>query len=1015
MEGAESVTSRLEPLASRSAREPFRGFRCWDPDEVGDIMHREAAVPSRAVLLATHQPPHITKIAIAAGRRFAPLEVVSQEECLAAIMRDRDPSLLAPIIGEPGSGKSHLVLWMKAKLEDEAAPNRKIIYLPKGETSLASVIELLLDGRQGGDFDKIRTSVTNATRQMTLAEQAQRLRDELALAIAAGAGTTADPYFDAHRKHIDYLAASLPALLRDPDYDVNLLGEGGVFRRIVEEARTGAREEPAEILPDDLKVTLSEAELHDVSQSAKTVLAALANEKLREVAVAALNAALPRCLSRVFGVEPMQLVGVMRQLRERLFQENSELELILMVEDFTLLQGIQYDLLEAMIELQQRGGRALMCPMKTIMAVTGGFLSRMLTGNDGLRTRIQAQGHVYNLDVAYGGESRDAMASDSLVDFTARYLNAVRLGSATIDALAPDLPNACEGCQHRETCLDAFGTAEKTGYGLYPFNTQALDRMVRSRQDKFNPRDLLSVLVETLTTRLGELADGQFPSQSWARQFDPRDHSRPPLRTLSLPTQQAVEQFPKPEQRAVLLTFWGGVPDQLDNLAPGIHEAFSIPPAEDVIVNPPRRNDDKKPDEPRRDGETDAITRDVLVWRDGDRLEAARALVIRRAFREAIWGQVDPEGSLYSPAITGTVFDKLTDVQITRSGGSGRPDPTRFAVKFEPTNESALLFQAILTAQARQNWSFPGGPQALATFLGRVDVEAARLRAYIEARLVTQRSDRDAATGLLALTGLVAGQGGASSTQLLLSAALSAPAATSDAPPAAWKATVSMTQKHHRVVRDFTLQAAHVSRSTTEPLAVDGSSLASALSALSQDWQIPEVTEAAPRPAQTMQRVLAERLPVALEAVRTMLSDWRAEIGRLVGDPSSISQRARQWESALTTAESAGFLVRTRGPSREFNASHLEATVKVIDAILDGWDARPLGPQIAAAARTPWARLDPLREALVSMRNTIAASIRQADTQVGAGAAGAALARFETRLKNLARAARIADGGSDDN
>ena len=106
----------------------------------------------------------------------------------------------------------------------------------------------------------------------------------------------------------------------------------------------------------------------------------------------------------------MQLVAVMRELRMRLFEENPDLELILMIEDFTLLQGIQHDLLEAMIELPRREGQQVMCAMKTVMAITDGFFTRVLASSDTLRTRIAAHGHVYNLDVQYGADSR----SDSI-------------------------------------------------------------------------------------------------------------------------------------------------------------------------------------------------------------------------------------------------------------------------------------------------------------------------------------------------------------------------------------------------------------------------------------------------------------------------------------------------------------------------------------------------------------------------------------------------------------------------
>ena len=63
-----------------------------------------------------------------------------------------------------------------------------------------------------------------------------------------------------------------------------------------------------------------------------------------------------------------------------------------------------------------------------------------------------------------------------------------------------------------------------------------------------------------------------------------------------------------------------------------------------------------------------------------------------------------------------------------------------FQVSFEPSNENALLFAAILRAQTAQEWSFPDGAQALATYLGRVDREADRLRAHIEQRLDDTRA-----------------------------------------------------------------------------------------------------------------------------------------------------------------------------------------------------------------------------------------------------------------------------------
>ena len=537
------------------------------------------------------------------------------------------------------------------------------------------------------------------------------------------------------------------------------------------------------------------------------------------------------------------------------------------------------------------------------------------------------------------------MASDALVDFTARYMNAVRLGVDAIDAAAPDLPNACSRCLHRPTCHDSFGAADKTDLGIYPFDAGTLDRMVRSRQEAFNPRDLLGVVAETLTTRLGELDEGRFPSASWARQFEPRDHDRPPLPTLSLPTQQAVEQAPKPEQRNVLLTFWGGVPDQLCNLAPGIHEAFDIPLIADVgarIERPPVA----VASQPPVADESDQITADVQAWRDGIRLPADRALVIRHWFQDAIWGEVDEEGSLYPPAVRHSVFSNYTDVEIENSGGSGgatRGD--RFRVTLKATNENALLFAAILNAQAAGGWRFDGGPEALVAFLARVDAEVARLRTYIDQRFAAQRSGREAAVQLLALTGLLSGAGGASDTATLLAAAMSDPADPAESLPDTWRSLVTIARPHHRAIRDFVLQTGHISLSRADPLAIDGTALAPALQALAKTWAVPAPDPELLRPAQTLQAALESRLPLALEGAKAALDAWWQAVTPTIGKPATASRRAKKWLETLQQAESDGFL-SSAGRWRELDPTRLQQTINAVEGCLEQWPSRSLGQQL---------------------------------------------------------------------
>jgi hypothetical protein len=1000
------MSDRLGDLRAASQESDFVGFRCWIGGDVGEIMHREAAMPSRAVLLATHQPPKIRRVNVTEAGRYGTEDVIGQDELLERVRHAEDQALIVPVIGSPGTGKSHLVLWLRARLDEEGDPNRKVVYLPKGETRLDHVIERIIGGRTGPPFDDIRDSVANATASLTLDDAARALRDALSLAIGnlevTGSGDVAEMR--------SYLSEMLPDLLDDPVFAQRLVKGEGPLRRIVEQVNSGGNETPAELGPDDLDVQVTEYDLPDFSAPARTVLNDLNSDpQLYTAAVDLLNSEMSRCLGRVFGVQPMQLVAVMRELRTRLYEENPDLELVLMIEDFTLLQGIQHDLLEAMIELPRRDGQQVMCAMKTVMAVTDGFFTRVLASSDTLRTRIAAQGHVYNLDMSYGAGGEAGLDLEAVVDFAGRYLNAVRLGTQELDDAAPAVHNACDVCAHRDVCLDAFGTARDTGYGLYPFNDAALDRMVRSRQETFNPRDLLKVLISTLTAHVQDLADGRFPSPGWARDFDPRQFGQPVLDTLLPRLQEQIEQTPKAEQRSVLLTFWGGVPSEFRNLPAGIHEAFAIPVVSGVPAiapAPPKPKPKPGAGGVQPHSTTNRFAAEVQSWRDGSRLDREYALIIRRVLHEAILGALNAEDALVSDQFLSAYFDKSTDIHIENSDGGGRPGPGRFSVELKPSNENALLFEAILTMEQNGSWDIDDGAQALVRFLTLVDAEASRLRAFLHERIAETDADRHAAVALLALSGLAA-RGGAGDGAGLLAAAMDvSEASPSEAMPPLWRALVENTAQRRPVVREFVLQAAHVSKSTSEPAGVDGSRFAGTLRAFASDWQLPEVSDDAPNPVARLQQVLDLRLQPALDEAHETLTAWHEEMVRLVGNPESAATRYKEWRAALDAAQAQGFLVRARGFDTDPPA-RLGDVIRTVGGILDRWAEADLGRRVALIAKAPWLRLEPVRGHLVALEETLTASMEKARTQQGAGGEASPVDAFEQALARVESASAI--------
>src|SRR5947209_3982053 len=105
---------------------PYAGYLCWDPPDVHQTIFVDAASPSDAVFLATHQPMQIMRRPF--GNEVSG-EAVTEHEVLAEFMRPDAKMMLLPIIGESGTGKSHLVRWLWAKIGNDD-PARRVVYVP---------------------------------------------------------------------------------------------------------------------------------------------------------------------------------------------------------------------------------------------------------------------------------------------------------------------------------------------------------------------------------------------------------------------------------------------------------------------------------------------------------------------------------------------------------------------------------------------------------------------------------------------------------------------------------------------------------------------------------------------------------------------------------------------------------------------------------------------------------------------------------------------------------------------
>ena len=114
---------------------------------------------SDAVFLATHHPAHILRRPF---RQEGGGILYTEEQVRHHLLTDPADPLIIPVLGQSGSGKSHLVRWLKASL-DETDEKLHVVHIPKYETSLKLVIERVIAGFDNSDFNKVRKRLEEAS------------------------------------------------------------------------------------------------------------------------------------------------------------------------------------------------------------------------------------------------------------------------------------------------------------------------------------------------------------------------------------------------------------------------------------------------------------------------------------------------------------------------------------------------------------------------------------------------------------------------------------------------------------------------------------------------------------------------------------------------------------------------------------------------------------------------------------------------------------------------------------
>ncbi len=1006
-----------------------RGYLCWNPADVNDVVTYEAGDQHGNLFLATHHPPHVFKRDIGATVQG---EAIIAEKMLDELRNVADSTglLVMPIIGEPGTGKSRLVKWLRGRLPD--ANNRHIVYIGREGTTLRNVVASILKDLEGAEFDALRDELKRAAEDLDERRARTQLVFELATLIEH------DLKLDVgDRATREWMTSHLSAYLSDHRIRKHLVRDGGAIDRLVRESVHGERDadkvKAFELEPDDLLPDLTEFRLSNRATAGLVEEAALLlrdDEGLRQECALVLNEHLEGAIWKLFEVDETRISDVMRLVRRQLLVARKQL--FIFIEDFAILQGIRRTLLESMIAplTDPDTHERVLCPIRVIMAVTSGYFR----GLDTVASRASFANYEYTLDVRVG-DSPDAMSQADTEAFVARYLNAIRLGRGHIDgATRADvdpptddwLDNWCEECPCREACHEAFGVS-RDGFGLYPFSREALARMRRARTgDRFDPRAILGqIVVYTLFNHAEDLPAGKFPSPTYARRF------RAGYKALKPEVQVLLGDQEDAERRITLLGLYGESVDRPTNLAPAIHDAFMLKPLEGdtftAIAPPPLVDRPLTGGTPAPADKEVSITEDLArldAWsaddsqeRLGDALAAklrglVHAAVVARADWELHFGREQTPDSEKSWAHRNHGRFRALSVRIRRAPGENRPIGTDgVAITVEPNPGNAVVLRAMLRYELYGDWGFTGGTQAMAAVATRIERWADEVIVAFKPTREGGGSWDPAPTLLdLLLAGArITGVSGAASTSdplALLGAALAdvRPAGARDS---AWDRLTDVcagtTPKNtaSRVdLRERLLEHAGGSQGRRGAIQVVD---AARLLPIVREWRLrtrPEVAllrdtldASAPEEIHRYHRALVTQLPAAVREEVANLRAWRDGLLDLLGEDAweTLQPQLRETLAALRTEGKVGLLGDAEERLRNYRGDPDAVKVDVyrtateVDRLLR--DAAPeVVPSgvVALLAGERRRRVTPL----LTMLTTVSGALTQAGTQIDQQLAG---------------------------
>lgn len=455
---------------------------------ISQVLRVDSIDSTDSDFLATHVPFRKIVVTTKSGDQFEE-SYKSEEDIYRDIFNNdltHNEHQFVIVEGSSGAGKSHFIRWLYAMLSAKEEKDDVVLLIRRSDNTLKGTIRQLLEIKEVKEISNKEAyeRLAKANQAITESKFKSTIYHQFIVEIE---NDTSEVLGNIKRK-------KLIALLNNSTFQERLMAAGGPIDRIYSKITSTSGVDLdliAQFSKADLTLDIDFINLlDDADRKAQDFANSLMegdDDEFIEKITAYMNSFVETVIQTSAGIEPGDFQQIFKEIRQEIKRKGKNL--ILLVEDITSFTGVNQALLNALVT-GHTGSNAIdnLCKIISVVGTTTQYYNQF---RDNYRDRITKQ---ITINDGVIGENKS-----DLVQFVAKYLNAISLDSETLDAwvkngaYSEDMP-VHEDKDHDH--WDKFKLNSGKQISLFPFTQNAVINLYESMSDHKTPRYILRDIVE---------------------------------------------------------------------------------------------------------------------------------------------------------------------------------------------------------------------------------------------------------------------------------------------------------------------------------------------------------------------------------------------------------------------------------------------------------------------------------------------------------------------------------------